>query len=76
MTPELGSLETVPENEKRGRGRPPLNPEGGDTVPLRIRLSNENLAEVGRLIAEGKGKNASEALRALLDESAERRRKK
>lgn len=74
MGVELGSLEPMPDSEKRGRGRPPLNPEGGITTPMRVRLSDANLEEVGRLIAEGRGKNVSEVVRALLDDSAKRRK--
>lgn len=60
----------------RGPGRPPLTPGAGKALTARIRLSEANLEEVGRLIAEGHGKNVSEAVRWLLDESAKKRREK
>lgn len=59
--------------DHRAAGRPALNPQGGKTTVARIRLTDANLEEVGRLIESGRGSNVSEVVRALLDESAARR---
>lgn len=75
MVEPAGSLEAVTDGEKRGRGRPPLNPEGGDTTPLRIRLSNANLETLGRVIAQGLAKNASDAVRWIVDNYEKREKK-
>lgn len=64
----------MPENEKRGPGRPPLNPDGGVTTTVRLRLSDADLEEAGRLIADGRGKNVSEVTRWLYRQSAEKRK--
>lgn len=61
------TMHGVPENEKRGRGRPPLNDKGGITRPVTVRLSDRNLETAGKVIAEGHAANVSDAIRWVMD---------
>lgn len=60
------------EPPKRGPGRPSLNPDGGESVSLTIRIAEPHYVELRRRMALGLGGNFSDAIRVLIEESAAR----
>lgn len=53
---------------KRGRGRPPLDPEY-DTVPLRVSIAQRHYLILRRLIDEGHGPTMSDAVRWAIEQA-------
>jgi hypothetical protein len=61
-------------SDKRGRGRPRIDPEGGETLQLpTVAISLTHFRELRALIDDGHGPTMSDAVRWLLEESARRR---
>ena len=66
-TSQIVKPRKVPQERKRGRGRPPLNVAGGDSATHNIRFSNRAWSRL-RTIARRKKTAAADLVRQAVDE--------
>lgn len=55
---------------KRGPGRPSLDPDGGVSVPLMVRLTKAQLAKLHLLVKKGRAPSLASAARWAIEQAS------